>query len=507
MMTTGALYGSPGEKFGIRGEIYMTIDCTSVPMWLKVMRSITGLTEEPGAADNPKILGMRNWIACTYPDMENYCEGYDHDDVPWCGLTAAFCVTLAGIRPPFGPTDTDRWMWALAWGDDPGFEVLEKPVPGCIVVLEREGGGHVTFYESTSGSSYKCRGGNQSDAVNVSSYPIADVVALVWPRGIPVPAPGPTPPPDDNRTVQEGDVGPDVEEVQRILEIPVDGEFGPQCDAAVKGFQAAMDLDVDGVVGPATWEELDKFDARMLRGEDGLDPQLADQIVKLAKASEIAKYDWEDRGHSPHGYVPGMALCFALAAQHLDTGPVQVMAQADTGDRDNDALSWYAAEFEELGMDNSEPGLTSLRHLFVLMIGLGMCESSGNHWCGRDQSADNTSPDTAESGLMQTSWDIKSASPQIPKLFNYYWDDPNGFIDVFGEGLSPSEKDLNNYGQGAQGTQYQFLAKICPGFAVMSTAVGLRTRRSHWGPLGRREVELVESADRLLREVQKLAVP
>lgn len=484
----------------------MTIDCASVPKWLQVMRSITGLTEEPGSQDNPKILAMRDWIACTYEDMAKYCEGYDHDDVPWCGLTAAFCMTMAGIRPPFGPTDTDRWLWALSWADDLNFELLDKPVLGCVVVLEREGGGHVTFYESTSGSSFKCRGGNQSDAINVSSYPQSDVVALVWPKSMPLPAPGPAPEPEQ-KTVEEGDVGPDVEEVQRILELPVDGDFGGQTDAAVKGFQAAMDLSADGVVGPATWQELDKFDAKMLSGSDGLEPELADQIVRLAKNSEIAKYSWEDRGKSPPGYIPGMALCFALAAQNLELSSVQIMARANSHNQDTDALAWYADEFDALDMDNSESGINSLRHLFDLMIGLGMCETSGDHWCGRDHSAENTSPDTAEAGLFQTSWNIKSASPDIPKLFNYYWDDPNGFVDVFSEGLSPREQDLENYGHGAQGTQYQFLAKICPAFAVMSTAIGLRTRRDHWGPLNRREVELKQAADTLLREVQALVVP
>lgn len=484
----------------------MTIDCTSVPKWLKVMRAITGIIEEPGAKDNPKILGMRDWIACTYNDMMHYCEGYDHDDVPWCGLTTAFCMTVAGVRPPFNAdSDTDCFLWALAWADDPNFQKLTKPVLGCVVVMEREGGGHVTLYESTSGSNYKCRGGNQSDAINVSSYAIDTVVALVWPIGVPLPALVPGVPEDGHETIEEGDGGPDVEEAQRILGIPIDGEFGGQTDAAVKGFQAAMDLDVDGAVGPATWEELDKLDAKMMAGTAGLDDVLADKIIDLATNSEIAKYEWADRGQAPPGYVPGMALCFALAMQKLDSSPVKVMAQADTDDPDNDALSWYADEFRALHISTDEDGVVPLRALFNLMISLGMCESSGNHWEGRDQSADNTSPDTAEAGLMQTSWDIHSASPEITKLFNRYWDDPNGFAETFSDEISPrTDSCLENYGHGAQGTQYQWLAKFSPAFAVMMTAVGLRTRRGHWGPVGRKEVELKESADKLLRDVQEL---
>ena len=153
-----------------------------VPPWLMIMRAITGMTETEGSGDNPRILHMADAIAREYPHQADYCAYYTGDDIAWCGLTVAYCMALANIEPVFGATDTERWMWALAWSEWEGSEILKEPKLGCVVVTEREGGGHVTLYEKTEGGAYKCRGGNQSDMVNVTSIDPSTVVALVWPR-------------------------------------------------------------------------------------------------------------------------------------------------------------------------------------------------------------------------------------------------------------------------------------------------------------------------------------
>lgn len=129
------------------------------------MREITGTLERPGeGADNPVILAWRDEIARTFPEMTRYCAGYQHDRTPWCGLTVAYCMAHNGIRPVFGPTDTDKFLWAEAW------KAFGSPVDqlhlGDVLVFQR----HVTLYDGEDSNHYFCRGGNQSDSVNVTRF-------------------------------------------------------------------------------------------------------------------------------------------------------------------------------------------------------------------------------------------------------------------------------------------------------------------------------------------------
>jgi uncharacterized protein (TIGR02594 family) len=473
------------------------------PPWLEVMRAITGLSEyEDGS--NPKIEGMAAYIGRKFPPQADYAAQYNDDSIAWCGVATDFCLAVCDISGPFGPTDTDKWMWAQSFASDPGFVHQGSPVPGTIVVMSREGGGHVTMFEEWDDGMLRCRGGNQSNEVNVSSYDPGTVIAYCWPKGVPAP---PTPPAERDN-LAEGDTGPQVVQVQNTLGVhPADGDFGGITDSAVRGYQGACGIAADGEVGPQTWGKLDELDEKVADGSDGLSEEMIDVVIDAAKNSAIVKYSWDDRGKAPIGYITGMALSFALALTrlHAEDDAALEMAKPDTEDPDNDVFSWYAEEFEDEGMDNSDDvdPEDRLRHLFALMIGLGMRESSGRYCEGRDMSASNTSADEAEAGLFQTSWNIRSSCPAISPLLTEYWKNPCGFRAQFQEGVSLDSNDLGNYGSG-DGAKYQFLSKYAPTFHALVTAIGLRNLRAHWGPINRHEVELRQEADSMLKAVESL---
>src|SRR5262249_14493357 len=77
---------------------------------------------------------------------------------------------------------------------------------------------------------------------------------------------------------------------------------------------------------------------------------LADRPLSLAS-----------RGIAPAGYIKGMAVTFALVCQKWRAGDSAALAMAapNSGDDDGDALSWYDAEFQALGMSNAVPGLNT----------------------------------------------------------------------------------------------------------------------------------------------------
>lgn len=236
-------------------------------------------------------------------------------------------------------------------------------------------------------------------------------------------------------------------------------------------------------------------------------------IIDLADGSACADYYWADRGDAPLAYTRGMGLVFAGALCHLDRSDVQLVAAAKSADTEHDALAWYdaASIFSDLGMSNDTAGIDTLRHAYTLLIGLGMRESSGEHCCGRDMSADNVTADTAEAGLFQTSYNSHIFSDELDTLYANWKETQNTtpdkcLLDVFSEGVFCSSADWENYGTG-EGVLFQDLEKRCPIFAAEYAAVMLRVSggsKGHYGPLRTRAAEVRPECDAMFAAIQAL---
>jgi hypothetical protein len=237
-----------------------------------------------------------------------------------------------------------------------------------------------------------------------------------------------------------------------------------------------------------------------------------DQITALAAASKIANYKWLDlnnrRGKAPLAYTKGMAVVYARVYCKLKTGDAAavLMAKKKTADPGHDVLAFYDRHFAAAGMKNDTDGVETLRHLFVLMVGLGVQESSGRYCVGRYTTQGYAHADDAEAGLFQASFNTTAGSPTIMKnLFDHYDANPaTGFLDVFKERVRCSQADWKNWGDPSErGYRWQQLTKSCPAFAVEFAAVGLRTHRLTWGQAIRMgHVEIVPDCDVMFKGVE-----
>jgi uncharacterized protein (TIGR02594 family) len=138
------------------------------PAWMAIARGEIGVKEVPGTGadkSNPRIEEYFTWTT----------HGKAPDHVPWCGAFVSFCLGKAGI--PIGKSGNSKGSalasdW-LQWG-----KPVATPLPGCVVVLKplaSGASGHVGFFVKVGGGQVHLLAGNQSDAVNITPYPLSYV--------------------------------------------------------------------------------------------------------------------------------------------------------------------------------------------------------------------------------------------------------------------------------------------------------------------------------------------
>ena len=222
-------------------------------------------------------------------------------------------------------------------------------------------------------------------------------------------------------------------------------------------------------------------------------PSPDQSIVDIASASSCNPQGI-DRG--PAAYIRGMALVFAKAVCQPDRPDVRVVSEArhdpNTDAGKSDALNIFDSWFRRLGMPNETSGVDTLRHSYVLLLGLGLVESSGNYCTGRDKSQNFDTADSAESGLFQTSWGARVHSYTLEPMFGSYRPIPRGnrdpkrcMIGVFSRHVSCSSWDAKNWGDpNSDGYAWQAVTKQCPAFSTEYAAVVLRTHGGHGSSYG-----------------------
>ena len=101
----------------------------------------------------------------------------------------------------------------------------------------------------------------------------------------------------------EAPSGNPVARLQQALHLPVDGEFGPETEAAVERLQSRNGLNVDGVVGPDTWSAIGVSDESTLTPPRSAVPQPADQEAAPGTPTEDDAGSPTDDAGSPSGAV------------------------------------------------------------------------------------------------------------------------------------------------------------------------------------------------------------
>lgn len=111
------------------------------------------------------------------------------DETPWCAAFVNWVLMKAGIDGTFSPLAKSFLHWK---GGNP--IKIQNAMRGDVVVLERAKPhptfGHVAFFDSYDApiNTIRLLGGNQSNSVSISSYPVTRVISILRPIMPPTPS-------------------------------------------------------------------------------------------------------------------------------------------------------------------------------------------------------------------------------------------------------------------------------------------------------------------------------
>lgn len=223
---------------------------------LNVARSKIGLGENPPGSNRNEVT---EWYGM---------------NAAWCNMFVSWCLSNAGfgdgnvVSAP-GIQTTTRKGWAYTGYCERSFRAAGRfdgqPRVGSFPIFDYEGNGfrdHIGIVESVNADgTITSIEGNYKDSVMRVRRRVSGggIVGFCHPPydGSPGSTPGLS-----GGLLRRGSRGPEVRELQERLTSagvdpgPIDGDFGPTTENAVRAFQQARGLEVDGVVGPQTWGAL-----------------------------------------------------------------------------------------------------------------------------------------------------------------------------------------------------------------------------------------------------------
>ena len=138
-----------------------------------IAQRFVGIKEVGGSVDNPQIMAMLK--------LDN--DWPEADEVPWCSAFANYVAWL--LRLP-----RSKSLRARSWLQVGRGILLDNAAPGYdVVILKRGKGeqpgpevinapGHVGFYAGRFGDFVEVLGGNQSDTVKISRYPVKNILGV-----------------------------------------------------------------------------------------------------------------------------------------------------------------------------------------------------------------------------------------------------------------------------------------------------------------------------------------
>ena len=139
--------------------------------WLDEAMKLIGIHEGVGDKDNPIVVKL--FAAAGHPEIV-------HDSTAWCAAFVGAMLARAGLKGTGSLWALDYAKWGVA---------LFAPCVGAIATKKRYDkrgkliGGHVFFVAGFDERYVYGLGGNQSDSVSISRYPLSVVTAFRWPYG------------------------------------------------------------------------------------------------------------------------------------------------------------------------------------------------------------------------------------------------------------------------------------------------------------------------------------